>query len=223
MLRALGCIFLIILLAGAAFLTRRLWRPFFSDRPDTTALTEVSTWQPLTPEGAQRARATLQRLQSGRGPAYANVAPADLMAYVAQELARSLPSSSDSIEVAAIGDMLYVRTTIRTSDLGSRSDLGPLAMLLGEQERLQLGGTIRIIRPGSGELRVRELRIREFPLPAALIPRIIRQISRGDRPAGVSPDGLPIQTPPYIGDVRIANGQITLYRAPAPTGAPTKR
>jgi hypothetical protein len=217
MLRALGCIFLLILIGGAAFFTRGLWMPFISDRPDTTMLTDVSTWQSLTPEGAQRARTALQRLQSPRGPAYMNVAPGDLAAYIAQELARSLPSSSDSIQAAAIGDRLHVRTTIRTSDLGNRSDLGPLALLLGERERLELAGTIRIIRPGSGELQVKELRIRDFPLPAALIPRIVRQMSRGTRPAELSPDGLPIATPAYIGDVRIANGQITLYRATAPS------
>jgi len=33
-----------------------------------------------------------------------------------------------------------------------------------------------------------------------------------ERPAGLAPDGLPLVTPTYIGDVRVANGRITLYK-----------
>jgi hypothetical protein len=73
-------------------------------------------------------------------------------------------------------------------------------------------GVLRIIRPGTAELQVKEFRIRDFSLPQPLIPRLIRQMSRGTRPPELSPDGLPLQTPEYIGDVRVQNGEITLYK-----------
>lgn len=207
-LRTLGCLFLLILLAIGGWFTRDWWWP----RLRGGDVAEAPTWQPLTESGAQRARTALERLRSPRGPVYLSVAPGDMAAYIVQELSRTLPASADSIQAAAIGDRLYVRASIRTADLGDRGALGPLSALLGEREQLQLGGTLRIIRPGSAELQVKEVRIRDFPLPSALIPRIIRQISRGERPAELSPDGLPLRTPDYIGDVRVSDGEITLYR-----------
>jgi len=49
-------------------------------------------------------------------------------------------------------------------------------------------------------------------VPSTLIPRLLRQIERGSRPAGLSDDGLPLVIPPYLGDVRISSGKITLYK-----------
>ena len=143
---------------------------------------------------------------------YVNVAPGDLAAYILQELAKSLPASADSIEAAAIGDRLYVRAVVKTSELGGSGALGPLSALLGERERIQLGGTLRIIRPGFAELQVKEMKLGALTLPQTLIPRLIRQISRGLRPPEISPEGLPLTTPEYIGDVRVSDGRITLYK-----------
>jgi hypothetical protein len=226
-LKKIGCLVFLVLLALAAWLTRGYWMervPGIGGRARAT--TAEGTWQPLTPAGASRARTALERLRSPRGPVYLTIAPGDLAAYIAQELTKTLPASTDSIEAAAIGDRLLVRARVRTSDLGDRSALGPLAMLLGERERIQLGGTLRIIRPGYAELQVKELRIRDFPLPQALIPRLIRQITRGDRPPELSPEGLPLRTPPYISDVRVSDGQITLYKTtptPVTPASPARR
>jgi hypothetical protein len=143
---------------------------------------------------------------------FVTIVAGDLATYILQELSRTLPTSADSIEAAAIGDRLCVRAVVRTSDLGDKGSLGPVAMLLGDRERLQLCGVLRIIRPGSGELQVKELRVRDLNLPQPLIPRLIRQLSRGERSPDLSPDGLALRTPDYIGDVRVQNGQITLYK-----------
>src|SRR5687767_12987558 len=104
----------------------------------TTAGTTASTWQALTPGGAQRGKTALERLRSPRGPVFLNVAPGDLAAYIFLELSRTLPSSADSVEAGAFGDRLCVRAVIRTSDIGDKSALGPLSMLLGDRERVQL-------------------------------------------------------------------------------------
>jgi hypothetical protein len=215
-LRRLGCLAVLVVIAIVAYVFRASWIRFIPGREhaDSTQLRAGGQWQPLTPEGATRAKQALGRLQSPRGPAYTNVAPGDLAAYIVQELSRTLPASADSIEAAAIGDRLCVRTVMRISEL-DKGALGPVAMLLGERERLQLCGTLRIIRPGFAELQVKEFRIRDFNVPQALIPRLVRQMSRGTRPPELSEDGLPLRTPEYIGDVRVQNGQITLYRAAA--------
>jgi len=219
-LRRLGCLLVLLVLCAAAWLTRDRWMTRFRGRGATSAATP--TWQPLTREGATRASTALRRLSAPTGPAYATVAPGDLAAYILQELSRTLPASADSIEAAAIGDQLYVRAIVPIKDLGGSRTLGPLAALLGDRERIQIGGALRIIRPGQAELQVKELRLKELAIPQPLIPRLIQQISRGERPPGLSPNGLLLRTPPYIGDVRVSDSKITLYKAPAATPA-TKR
>lgn len=221
-LRRLGCLVVLLALAAAAawyFRDRWLSRMPFIDRPKPAAERRDSGWERLTPDGAVRARTALRRLEGRSGPVYANVAPGDLAAYIFQELSGAFPSGADSIEAAAIGDQLFVRATIPTSLLGSRESLGPMAALLGDRERVQFGGALRIIRPGLGEFRVTEIRLRDFPLPRPLIPRILGQMSRS-RPAEVGADALPLRTPPHIVDVRVANGKVTLYKTLPTANAP---
>lgn len=210
-LKRIGCLVVLVLVGAVAFLTRSMWMPQDPAR-DPSAGAGASTWQPLSPAGAERAKTALERLRSPRGPAVVNVGPGDLAAYIFQELSRTLPNSADSIEAGAFGDRLCVRAIVRTSDLGDKRSLGPLSMLLGDRERVQMCGLLRIIRPGQAELQVKEFKIREFNIPQGLIPRLVREMSRGARPAELSPDGLPLRTPEYIGDVRVQNGQITLYK-----------
>lgn len=210
-LRKLGCLGLLIVLAVAGWFTRDRWLhrvPVIGRNPTADA---VPTWQGLSPDGAGRARTALRRLEGRSGPVYVNVAPGDLAAYIFQELSGALPTGADSIEAAAIDNQLFVRATIPTSILGDRKSLGPVAALLGDRERVQLGGTLRIVRPGLGEFRVTELKLRDFTLPKALIPRILSQMSR-NRPVDVAPDALPLRTPNHIADVRVGNGIITMYK-----------
>lgn len=214
----LGCLVVLVVLAALAWFTRDRWlgRVPFINRDSTVTTTRASTWQPLTTDGAARARTALRRLEGRSGPVYVNVAPADLAAYIFQELSGALPTGADSVEAAAIGDQLIVRAVLPTSLFGDRKSLGPVAALLGDRERVQFGGRLRILRPGLGEFRVTELKLRDFTLPRALIPRIIGQMSR-NRPAEVAADALPLRTPNHIADVRVANGVVTMYKTlPAP-------
>ena len=82
-------------------------------------------WQPLTPDGATRARQSIQRLGTRSGPVYANFKPADLCAYIFQELSRELPPSAEQVEAAVVNDQLMLRASMKLSDLGGLPDLGP--------------------------------------------------------------------------------------------------
>jgi hypothetical protein len=85
--------------------------------------------------------------------------------------------------------------------------------LLGERDTVQLGGTINVLNPGNGEFQVKDVRVGSFAVPDAIIPRLVRRIRKGAMPTGISDNALPIKLPTYIGDVRIANGRITVYKA----------
>jgi hypothetical protein len=214
----LGCLVVLVVLGALAWLSRDRWLHLVNDgapgRADSAVVTaREGVWQPITPQGGERARRALAQLEQPNGPATVTVTVPDIAAYVYQELARQLPPSADSVEAMAKGDRLYLRASVRIQELGAKEMLGPLAAMLGDRERLEIGGNLRVVRPGLGELVVRELRVGQLPIPPGVIPRIVRQISRRDRPAEISESGLPVRLPPHIGDVRIGGGSMTITRA----------
>jgi len=204
----------LLILAIGGWLTRGLWVPRVMSHSSTTATTG-SVWEPLTVQGAERTRQMLVRLSQSTGPVFGNLSGGDVASYVYQSLAKQLPRSADSIEAAVIGDRLYIRASVKLQDLGGTAVLGPLAGMLSDRERMQFGGSFHIIRPQLAEYQVKDIKIRDLSIPTSMIPRVLRQTERGSRPEGLSPDGLPIVVPAYLGDVRIANGRVTLYKTVA--------
>ena len=208
-MRKIGCLVVLLLGVVVGWLLRD---QIFRARGGQTAAA-VSGWEPLSAAGAARMRTALENLQKPRGPVFVTVRPADIASYVYQQLAKQLPPSADSLYAGAFGDRLSIRASVKPSDFGGSDILGPLAGFLSDREQMQFGGGFRIIRPGLAEFRVQEIRFRDFPVPSGAIPRLLQRIEKGARPDGVSPDGLPLVVPNYIGDVRIEPGKVTLYRA----------
>ena len=169
-------------------------------------------WEPLTMEGAERARTAVQQLERSSGPVFANVRAGDLASYVYVELAKQLPSSAEDVRAAVSGDRVYIKASVRLAELGVGEALGPFAGVVGERDTVTFGGRFDIIRPGLAQFHVLELRVRDFAIPRGLIPRIIGRVRRGAVPEGVSEDGLPLEIPGHLADVRIADGRITLYK-----------
>ena len=211
-LKRFGCLALLVVLLIVGFFTRGLWVPKLRGTKAEPVAAGSSGWQPLTREAGQRGARLMQQLAMEGGPANVTLAPAELAAYVLQEMSATLPESADSIQAAAMGDRLCVRAVVKTADIADKNTLGPLSMLLGAREPVRMCGVIKIHAPGRGELQVKEFQIREFKVPGPAIPRIIKQMSPTDRPADLAADGLPLRTPMYVGDVRVANGQITISR-----------
>lgn len=207
----IGCLVLLVLLAIVGWLTRDRWMPVVREKlggePRAVAL-----WEPLSDERAERARRSLDRLSRPTGPVFANLTGAEAASYIYRALVRQLPRSADSVEAAVLGDRLALRASVELRDLGGQRALGPLAGLLGDRERVQFGGTFAVLRPGLAEFQVKEIRIRDFTVPRALVPRLIRQMGRGSRPDGIAPDALPLVIPSYIADIRVAKGKVTVYK-----------
>lgn len=198
----------VVLLLGAGWLLRDHWMD--GSRADDAAAGSV--WQPLSPEAAERARAAVQRLASDRGQVFETLQAVDVASYIFEELAKQLPRSAQDVHAAVIGERMYVMATVRLSDLGGATVLGPLASMLSERDTVRFGGVFEVVRPGLAQFRVQEIRVRDFPVPVRLIPRLLQQTRRGARPEGLADDGLALTIPPHIGDVRIANGRVTMYK-----------
>lgn len=211
--RSIGCavVLLAVLVAGWYFRDDVLR---LLDRDEAaTVVGGEPTWAPLTTEGAARARAVIGRLESRSGQVYETVAPADLSALVFEELSRqALPPSATEVQAATIGSMLAIRASVRLSDFGGRDVLGALGSMLNDREEVQFGGVLEVVRPGLAQYRVNALRIGRLDVPPPLIPRLIRRLGQGSRPEGIADDALPLEIPPYIGDVRIGNNEVTLIK-----------
>ncbi len=213
--KSIGCLVVALAIAAGAWVTRDLWLPYLHrvTQPAPAAPAHAAdAWESATPAGAQRARAVVERLGARSGPVYANVAPGDLTAFIFQQLSHELPPSARDVQARVSGDQLQVRCTINPSDLGDLSQLGPMARVLGGRESVEFGGTLDIVKLGLAEYRVQQFRIHDFSLPHAVIPRLLRGYEKGTRPAGIAENALPLIVPVHIGDVRIKNGAITLYK-----------
>ena len=206
----IGCAVALAALCVVGWLTRDRWLPVVGWH--STSTSSGPTWEPLSDAGAQRARAALAKLSQPRGPVFTNLSGGDVASYVYRELAKQLPASADSVEAAVFGDQLHLRASVKLGELGGAAVLGPFAGMFGDRERIEFGGTFHLVRKGLAEYQIKSIRIKDFSVPAAMIPRIIKQIGRGARPEGLSPDGLPLVVPDYVGDIRVANGRITLYK-----------
>jgi hypothetical protein len=207
----LGCLVLLACLAVAGWLTRDRWMHKLTGGSATVSTAPV--WQPLSPAAGARGKRAIDDLSNSSGPVFKNLTASEVASYVFQTVARTIPASADSAEAAVIGDALYVRAVLPMREIAGSGVLGPLAGLMNDRERLQLGGTFHVIRPGLSEFEVREVKLRDFTVPSGAIPRLLQQISRGNRPEGVAANALPVTTPRSLADVRIANGQVTLYKA----------
>ena len=209
-MRKLGCV-VVIFLAGMAV---AIW--MYLERPRREAeMAAAPVWEALTPEGAERARASVQLLSRSTGPVFTNIGGADLASYIFDELSKQLPPSSQNLEAAVIDDRLHVRALVKLSDFGGSGALGPLASMLGDREPVEFGGTLDLVRPGLAQYRVKVLRLRELSVPSRMIPRLLQRVARGSRPPGLADDGLPLEVPAFVADVRIGQGRVTLYKSTA--------
>lgn len=211
-MRKFGCLLIVfVLLAGVWYWYARVERP-----PGTaTAAVETSArsgWRPLTSADAEKGRVAVQSLGRPAGPVFANLTASEAASYIFLLVAKQLPPSAKDAEATIIGDRLYVRSEVALRDFGGSGALGPLGAILGDRDSVRFGGGINMLRPGLGEFLVQEVRLGRLDVPSALVPRLMSQMKRGKTVEGVSANGLPMVMPEYISDVRISNGQITLYK-----------
>ena len=203
----LGCLFVLAILAVVAWFTRDHWLPdrFRSDGVTASA----PAWRPLSAAGADSTQAALDKLSQPRGPVFQTLSAAAVASYVFRELARQLPPSTDSVQALVEGDRMSMRASIDMSELRG---IGPAVGVIGGRERVQFTGTLRVVTTGLAEFQVQQVRIGELPLPRGMIPTLIGRFERGKRPAGLDANALPLPIPRYVGDIRVANGKITLYK-----------
>lgn len=213
-LRRLGCLAVVLLAVGiAAYLTRDRWMPLVRGRSQPGAVADAELqWEPVSDSAAARARRAIESLGRRTGPVFANVTPGELASYFYIALSEQLPPSADSIEATTIDGRMHVRALVSLEDFKAVDALGPLSGMLSRRERLQMGGTFDVIKPGLAQFLVEEIKVGQLPLPRGATPRVLQQVRRGTRPPGVSDTGLPFVVPTFLADARVDEGRIILYK-----------
>jgi hypothetical protein len=219
--RRLGCLVFLLILAVVAWFNRdrleAIYRKYAGARTvsaDSTAVVRAAGgWEPLTDDKATRGKNAVQSLSLAKGPQYVNLTAGEAASYIFLEVAKQLPPSSQNITSSIKDDRLYVKANIDIKELGGAGVLGTLGALLGDRDTVQLGGSIHVLKPGTGEFQVKDIKIGSFPIPQAIIPKLITRMRKGKMPEGIADNALPMKLPDYIGDVRISEGRITVYKA----------
>lgn len=214
-LRRIGCL-VVILLGVVGYLTRGYWwRPARvvvsrTTGVGTTPVDTASTWESLTPALAERGERQVRALAEPRGPVYVSLRPGELASYAFLSLSNALPIAGDDAQAAVLGDRVYVRSVVRVGDFAGA--LGAVGGLLKDRDTLRLGGTFEIVGPGRARFHLQDAQLGSVAVPERLIPTILRRVQRRPPRPGTPADALDMPVPAYIGDVRVGQGRITLYK-----------
>ena len=213
-LRRLGCLF-VVLIAVAAYFTRAWWwtpaRVAIDRSTGVVAATDTTTsWERLTPAAAEKGERQVRALAAPRGPVYASLRAGELASYAFLSLSSALPPFARDAEATVVGDRVYVRSVVSPRDFAGV--LGSLGSVLPERDTLRLGGTFDVLDKGRAQFHIVDVQLGRMALPERMIPALVRRVRRGAVAPDVANDALEVPLPPYIGDVRIARGRITLYK-----------
>jgi hypothetical protein len=136
--------------------------------------------------------------------------PSEVASLMGNGLAPAFRKELDSLQVELLDDEVRVRARLRTERL-PRELVGPLAAVLQPHEPVEATGPLRVIAPGSGEWAVRSFQIRDFPVPASAVPRLVSR-ALGDSTRRT----VPWRVPAGVRAVRIRPGGAILYGATRP-------
>jgi hypothetical protein len=136
--------------------------------------------------------------------------PAEVASLMGSGLDPAFRKELDSLQVQLLEGEIGVRARLRTARL-PKELVGPLGVALRPYEPVQAIGPLRVLGPGTGEWAVRSIRIRDFPLPDAMVPRLVSRAL--DDP---SRHTVPWRVPAGVRAIRLRPGSATLYGAARP-------
>jgi hypothetical protein len=223
-----GCIGKIVVLAvlivlcTVGYFTRGMWEPKAREKlgmkPAVSATAAAPKWEPMTVEGAERARKAIESLKRPTGPAFLNVNTGDIAAFTFAPLMTllgaaksSADTSADATSALAGENTLTVRGAVRLSDLGVL-DLGKLGLSMNSTQRISFRGAVAVTEPGKGTFTIDRIYIGELMLTGPIARSIVRRmVPKGD--SALASGALPLTLPAEIADIRITKGRVTLYKA----------
>ena len=211
--KGLGCLVLLAALVAGWLYRDRLTREGrrLLDRiesPASPAAAASPSGRPGT-RALASARAKIDSLNGWRADSVV-LTPSEVASLMGNGLTPALRQELDSLRVELLADEVRVHARLRTAKLPKEA-VGPLAMALRPTEPVEAVGPLRVTAPGRGEWVVRSFRIRDFPVPAPVVPRLVAR-ALGD----ARRETVPLKLPAGIRAIRLHPGRATLYGAPRP-------
>lgn len=206
----IGCLSLLFRLTGFAIILLALagawlYRDRIVDEAERLAgrSEPMSTGVPSA-DALAAARRQVAALRE-RGPDSIVLGPDESAALISAGLPGPVREHLDSLTVGFGSERIELSGLVRTGRLPA--DLvGPLSMVLREQERISAGGTLSSAR-GSARVMLDRFAIRSVPLPRDAVPRLVT------RALGEESDGsIAVQLPPAVSAVRVRPQGVILYR-----------
>jgi hypothetical protein len=207
--RLLGCLGVLAVLV-LAWLYRdqvvREGRRLLGSTETPAAGSAVSRGHPGTRSMAS-GRAKIDSLNGWRADSVV-LTPSEVASLLGSAMDPSFRKDLDSLQVELLADEILVRARVRTALL-PRDALGPLAFALRPQEPIEAAGPLRVTGPGTGEWAVHSIRIRDFPVPAPMVPRLVSNaLGQPGRQT------VPWKVPAGVRAIRVRPGVAILYGAP---------
>jgi hypothetical protein len=134
--------------------------------------------------------------------------PSEVASLIGAGLNPSLRRQLDSLQVELQNGEIALSAKLATARL-PRELMGPLAVALREREPVQAAGPIAVVGPGKAEWAVRSFRIRDFPVPRDVVPKLLAK-AFGD----TAQRGIPVRIPAGIREIRVRPSGATLLGVP---------
>ena len=194
-LRRAGCLVVVLVAAVGAWLARDLWW----ERATGSAPRAEVRWSAPIRDSA----AVAERVVRSRSDAWANLEPGDLATILDGATGDVLKEP----EVAIDGETVRVRARLVLSQVPTSGALGPLASLLSGEPRIELAGRPSMAGRGMARIVVTDLRVGGVEVPGPARAALVRQLQRGGAEGEVR-----FSLPSWVGDIRVANGALTVYK-----------
>jgi len=203
-LRMLGCLGLVaVLLAGWLFRDR-----IVREGQHLLGRTDQSSSVPVRP-GARALATANSKINSLRRARTDSVVltPSEVASLLGSGLDPQVRDDLDSLRVRLLDGEVSLSARLHTSRLPP-SVVGPFGIVLRPTEPVEATGPVRVVEPGRGEWIVRSFRLREFPIPADLVPRLVSG-ALGDHGSRA----VPLRIPRGVRAIRVHPSGATLYGA----------
>lgn len=205
--RLLGCLGLIVALAVGWLYRDRLVREGRRMFSGSDAVSEAASLGRPGRQALVSARAKVDSLNGWRADSVV-LTPPEVASLIGQGMDQTLRRQLDSMQVRLLDGEIEVRARLRTARL-PRELLGPLAVAMRESEPIAAAGPLEVAGPGEGRWAVRSFRIRDFPLPADAVPRLLARAFGDSTRRDVR-----VRIPQGIRAIRVRPTGATLYGAP---------
>ena len=155
------------------------------------------------------ARAKIDSLNGWRADSVV-LSPSEVASLMGSGLSPKFRRELDSLRVELLAGEVRVHARLRTARLPQEL-IGPLAVALRPNEPVEATGPLRVTGPGTGEWAVRSFQIRDIPVPASAVPRLVsRALDDPNR------ETVPWTVPAGIRAIHVHPGGATLYGAARP-------